>query len=133
MALCSRRSDLVPCVLSVPVIGCTRVASVQSEPGQQNLLIQPPLGRKRGLRQVSVTLLTQYLLTQPHTDSLFGSCGAPCCPSQKMSHAADRERGSRQPAGASSPRTNHLVICVRDCECVVGQGEWIFVEKMSDV
>uniref|UniRef100_A0A673NQR8 Protein unc-80 homolog n=1 Tax=Sinocyclocheilus rhinocerous TaxID=307959 RepID=A0A673NQR8_9TELE len=31
----------------------SRVASVQSEPGQQNLLIQPPLGRKRGLRQVS--------------------------------------------------------------------------------
>ena len=30
-----------------------RVASVQSEPGQQNLLIQQPLGRKRGLRQVS--------------------------------------------------------------------------------
>lgn len=30
---------------------CIRVASVQSEPGQ-NLLIQPPLGRKRGLRQV---------------------------------------------------------------------------------
>ncbi|TWW63953.1 Protein unc-80 -like protein [Takifugu flavidus] len=29
----------------------SRVASVQSEPGQQNLLIQPPLGRKRGLRQ----------------------------------------------------------------------------------
>ncbi|KAJ8256018.1 hypothetical protein COCON_G00198820 [Conger conger] len=30
----------------------SRVASVQSEPGQQNLLMQPPLGRKRGLRQV---------------------------------------------------------------------------------
>ncbi|XP_048124538.1 protein unc-80 homolog isoform X5 [Alosa alosa] len=29
----------------------SRVASVQSEPGQQNMLIQPPLGRKRGLRQ----------------------------------------------------------------------------------
>ncbi|XP_075463304.1 protein unc-80 homolog isoform X20 [Ascaphus truei] len=29
----------------------SRVASVQSEPGQQNLLIQQPLGRKRGLRQ----------------------------------------------------------------------------------
>lgn len=36
----------------VRLIGCARVASVQSEPGQQNLLIQPPLGRKRGLRQV---------------------------------------------------------------------------------
>lgn len=29
-----------------------RVASVQSEPGHHNLLLQPPLGRKRGLRQV---------------------------------------------------------------------------------
>ncbi|XP_063286012.1 protein unc-80 homolog isoform X7 [Pelobates fuscus] len=29
----------------------SRVASVQSEPGHQNLLIQQPLGRKRGLRQ----------------------------------------------------------------------------------
>lgn len=38
----------------VRLIGRTRVASVQSEPGQQNLLIQPPLGRKRGLRQVSM-------------------------------------------------------------------------------
>ncbi|TKS64901.1 Protein unc-80 -like protein [Collichthys lucidus] len=33
----------------------SRVASVQSEPGQQNLLIQPPLGRKRGLRQRTET------------------------------------------------------------------------------
>ncbi|XP_068101298.1 protein unc-80 homolog isoform X22 [Hyperolius riggenbachi] len=32
-------------------ISLSRVASVQSEPGHQNLLIQPPLGRKRGLRQ----------------------------------------------------------------------------------
>lgn len=44
-------------VLFVHLIGCTRVASVQSEPGQQNLLIQPPLGRKRGLRQVNGTFL----------------------------------------------------------------------------
>lgn len=36
----------------VHLIAHNRVASVQSEPGQQNLLIQPPLGRKRGLRQV---------------------------------------------------------------------------------
>ncbi|XP_057679496.1 protein unc-80 homolog isoform X17 [Corythoichthys intestinalis] len=35
-----------------------RVASVQSEPGQQNLLIQPPLGRKRGLRQLRRPLLS---------------------------------------------------------------------------
>ncbi|KAI2663401.1 hypothetical protein H4Q32_011921 [Labeo rohita] len=40
-----------------PVLFC-RVASVQSEPGQQNLLIQPPLGRKRGLRQLRRPLLS---------------------------------------------------------------------------
>lgn len=43
---------LLMCPVSVCVIDSTRVASVQSEPGHQNLLIQPPLGRKRGLRQV---------------------------------------------------------------------------------
>ncbi|XP_031749776.1 protein unc-80 homolog isoform X12 [Xenopus tropicalis] len=32
-------------------MGLSRVASVQSEPGHQNLLVQQPLGRKRGLRQ----------------------------------------------------------------------------------
>lgn len=133
-ALCSRRSHLVPCVLSVPLIGCTRVASVQSEPGQQNLLIQPPLGRKRGLRQVSVTLLTQYLQRQLYTDPLFGSCVAPCCPSPKMNHAADRGRGSRRPAGASSPRTSHLVICVHDCECLLVEVSGsLWGKKMSDV
>ncbi|XP_045074431.1 protein unc-80 homolog [Coregonus clupeaformis] len=36
----------------------SRVASVQSEPGQQNLLNQPPLGRKRGLRQLRRPLLS---------------------------------------------------------------------------
>ncbi|GCB69332.1 hypothetical protein scyTo_0001037 [Scyliorhinus torazame] len=36
-----------------------RVASVQSEPGQQNLLIQQPLGRKRGLRQPRRALLSR--------------------------------------------------------------------------
>ncbi|RXM34171.1 Ribulose-phosphate 3-epimerase [Acipenser ruthenus] len=40
-----------------PVLG-TWVASVQSEPGQQNLLVQPPLGRKRGLRQPRRPLLS---------------------------------------------------------------------------
>ncbi|XP_049335810.1 protein unc-80 homolog isoform X7 [Astyanax mexicanus] len=35
-----------------------RVASVQSEPGHQNLLLQPPLGRKRGLRQLRRPLLS---------------------------------------------------------------------------
>lgn len=46
-----RSSILSPGTLTLLVLG--RVASVQSEPGQQNLLIQQPLGRKRGLRQVS--------------------------------------------------------------------------------
>ncbi|XP_041433161.1 protein unc-80 homolog isoform X16 [Xenopus laevis] len=32
-------------------MGLSRVASVQSEPGHQNLLVQQPLGRKRGIRQ----------------------------------------------------------------------------------
>ncbi|KAJ8003918.1 hypothetical protein DPEC_G00153380 [Dallia pectoralis] len=36
----------------------SRVASVQSEPGQQNLLLQPPLGRNRGLRQLRRPLLS---------------------------------------------------------------------------
>ncbi|TRZ04189.1 hypothetical protein DNTS_011989 [Danionella cerebrum] len=36
----------------------SRVASVQSEPGQQNLLAQAPLGRKRGLRQLRRPLLS---------------------------------------------------------------------------
>ncbi|XP_061686965.1 protein unc-80 homolog isoform X16 [Syngnathoides biaculeatus] len=39
-------------------VNLSRVASVQSEPGQQNLLIQPPLGRKRGLRQLRRPLLS---------------------------------------------------------------------------
>ncbi|XP_006022347.1 protein unc-80 homolog [Alligator sinensis] len=37
----------------------SRVASVQSEPGQQNLLLQQPLGRKRGLRQLRRPLLSR--------------------------------------------------------------------------
>ncbi|XP_028832106.1 protein unc-80 homolog isoform X5 [Denticeps clupeoides] len=44
----------------------SRVASVQSEPGQQNLLIQPPLGRKRGLRQLRRPLLS---IPKVQTDS----------------------------------------------------------------
>ncbi|XP_053540162.1 protein unc-80 homolog [Ictalurus punctatus] len=36
----------------------SRVASVQSEPGHHNLLLQPPLGRKRGLRQLRRPLLS---------------------------------------------------------------------------
>ncbi|XP_063789189.1 protein unc-80 homolog isoform X22 [Pseudophryne corroboree] len=45
-----------------------RVASVQSEPGHQNLLIQPPLGRKRGLRQLRRPLLSrQKTQTEPRS------------------------------------------------------------------
>ncbi|XP_057407641.1 protein unc-80 homolog isoform X7 [Balaenoptera acutorostrata] len=44
----------------------SRVASVQSEPGQQNLLTQQPLGRKRGLRQLRRPLLSrQKTQTEP--------------------------------------------------------------------
>lgn len=44
-----------------------RVASVQSEPGQQNLL-QQPLGRKRGLRQLRRPLLSrQKTQTEPRS------------------------------------------------------------------
>jgi len=44
----------------------SRVPSVQSEPGQQNLLIQQPLGRKRGLRQLRRPLLSrQKTQTEP--------------------------------------------------------------------
>ncbi|MEE6491022.1 hypothetical protein FKM82_016071 [Ascaphus truei] len=46
----------------------SRVASVQSEPGQQNLLIQQPLGRKRGLRQLRRPLLSrQKTQTEPRS------------------------------------------------------------------
>ncbi|XP_072434871.1 protein unc-80 homolog isoform X2 [Chiloscyllium punctatum] len=41
------------------ILPSNRVASVQSEPGQQNLLIQQPLGRKRGLRQPRRALLSR--------------------------------------------------------------------------
>ncbi|KAJ0009452.1 hypothetical protein NQD34_001154 [Periophthalmus magnuspinnatus] len=47
-------SDITVCV----DLYFSQVASVQSEPGQQNLLIQPPLGRKRGLRQLRRPLLS---------------------------------------------------------------------------
>ena len=121
---CSRRSHAFHCVLFVHLIGCNRVASVQSEPGHQNLLIQPPLGRKRGLRQVNITF--PWVDKQAHgwvggfiTGPLFGSYVAPCCPSRKTNLVADLEHGSRRRAAASSPRTNRWVMCVRDCVCLV--------------
>ncbi|XP_049661751.1 protein unc-80 homolog isoform X15 [Accipiter gentilis] len=46
----------------------SRAASVQSEPGQQNLLLQQPLGRKRGLRQLRRPLLScQKTQTEPRS------------------------------------------------------------------
>ncbi|XP_042293347.1 protein unc-80 homolog isoform X10 [Sceloporus undulatus] len=46
----------------------TRVASVQSEPGHHNLLLQQPLGRKRGLRQLRRPLLSrQKTQTEPRS------------------------------------------------------------------
>uniref|UniRef100_A0A8C6VR30 Unc-80 homolog, NALCN channel complex subunit n=1 Tax=Naja naja TaxID=35670 RepID=A0A8C6VR30_NAJNA len=46
----------------------SRVASVQSEPGHHNLLLQQPLGRKRGLRQLRRPLLSrQKTQTEPHS------------------------------------------------------------------
>uniref|UniRef100_A0A8C5MCX8 Unc-80 homolog, NALCN channel complex subunit n=1 Tax=Leptobrachium leishanense TaxID=445787 RepID=A0A8C5MCX8_9ANUR len=46
----------------------SRVASVQSEPGHQNLLVQQPLGRKRGLRQLRRPLLSrQKTQTEPRS------------------------------------------------------------------
>ncbi|XP_041433169.1 protein unc-80 homolog isoform X25 [Xenopus laevis] len=45
-----------------------RVASVQSEPGHQNLLVQQPLGRKRGIRQLRRPLLSrQKTQTEPRS------------------------------------------------------------------
>nr|XP_008112326.1 PREDICTED: protein unc-80 homolog [Anolis carolinensis] len=46
----------------------SRVASVQSEPGHHNLLLQQPLGRKRGLRQLRRPLLSrQKTQTEPRS------------------------------------------------------------------
>uniref|UniRef100_A0A1A8GNG7 Unc-80 homolog n=1 Tax=Nothobranchius korthausae TaxID=1143690 RepID=A0A1A8GNG7_9TELE len=51
-------ASLQPEATRTTMLPSQRVASVQSEPGQQNLLIQPPLGRKRGLRQLRRPLLS---------------------------------------------------------------------------
>uniref|UniRef100_A0A8C6JDT8 Uncharacterized protein n=1 Tax=Melopsittacus undulatus TaxID=13146 RepID=A0A8C6JDT8_MELUD len=52
----------------VGMLPSQRVASVQSEPGQQNLLLQQPLGRKRGLRQLRRPLLSrQKTQTEPRS------------------------------------------------------------------
>ncbi|KAG8432649.1 hypothetical protein GDO86_017045, partial [Hymenochirus boettgeri] len=53
-------------------MGLSRVASVQSEPGHQNLLIQQPLGRKRGLRQLRRPLLSRQK-TQTEARSRHGA------------------------------------------------------------
>uniref|UniRef100_A0A8B9PN18 Unc-80 homolog, NALCN channel complex subunit n=1 Tax=Apteryx owenii TaxID=8824 RepID=A0A8B9PN18_APTOW len=55
-------------VLGLMLSTSNRVASVQSEPGQQNLLLQQPLGRKRGLRQLRRPLLSrQKTQTEPRS------------------------------------------------------------------
>uniref|UniRef100_G1MYI1 Unc-80 homolog, NALCN channel complex subunit n=1 Tax=Meleagris gallopavo TaxID=9103 RepID=G1MYI1_MELGA len=55
-------------VLDLMLSISNRVASVQSEPGQQNLLLQQPLGRKRGLRQLRRPLLSrQKTQTEPRS------------------------------------------------------------------
>ncbi|XP_041891385.1 protein unc-80 homolog isoform X2 [Corvus kubaryi] len=52
----------------VGMLPSQRVGSVQSEPGQQNLLLQQPLGRKRGLRQLRRPLLSrQKTQTEPRS------------------------------------------------------------------
>ncbi|KAJ7413858.1 protein unc-80 isoform X1 [Pitangus sulphuratus] len=51
----------------VGMLPSQRVASVQSEPGQQNLLLQQPLGRKRGLRQIPY----QKITLSKHFDGFF--------------------------------------------------------------
>uniref|UniRef100_A0A8D0H2X6 Unc-80 homolog, NALCN channel complex subunit n=1 Tax=Sphenodon punctatus TaxID=8508 RepID=A0A8D0H2X6_SPHPU len=57
---------MLPIVLMLLTLN--RVASVQSEPGQQNLLLQQPLGRKRGLRQLRRPLLSrQKTQTEPRS------------------------------------------------------------------
>uniref|UniRef100_A0AAQ5Z123 Unc-80 homolog (C. elegans) n=1 Tax=Amphiprion ocellaris TaxID=80972 RepID=A0AAQ5Z123_AMPOC len=87
----------------------SRVASVQSEPGQQNLLIQPPLGRKRGLRQ-----LRRPLLSIPKTEPR-GRSGARLSTTrrsiqpknkpldQKRSVTFTENQGQQASAGASKP------------------------------
>lgn len=59
--------------ICIYLIHCTRVASVQSEPGQQNLLIQPPLGRKRGLRQVRTSTPSFLLHIPKGTENTTGN------------------------------------------------------------
>ncbi|XP_063286017.1 protein unc-80 homolog isoform X12 [Pelobates fuscus] len=72
-AIGRRRFSSHTSCISVPqaeggLLPSQRVASVQSEPGHQNLLIQQPLGRKRGLRQLRRPLLSrQKTQTEPRS------------------------------------------------------------------
>ncbi|KAM6945754.1 LOW QUALITY PROTEIN: protein unc-80 homolog [Aplochiton taeniatus] len=78
----------------------SRVASVQSEPGQ-NLLMQPPLGRKRGLRQ-----LRRPLLSIPKNE-----------PRGRPGARLSTTRRSIQPK--NKPLGNEYVCeCVCECVCV---------------
>eukprot|EP00079_Xenopus_tropicalis_P039180 XP_017952951.1 PREDICTED: protein unc-80 homolog isoform X10 [Xenopus tropicalis] len=72
-AIGRRRFSSHTSTMSVPqaeggMLPSQRVASVQSEPGHQNLLVQQPLGRKRGLRQLRRPLLSrQKTQTEPRS------------------------------------------------------------------
>ncbi|XP_072817461.1 protein unc-80 homolog isoform X9 [Vicugna pacos] len=92
----------------VGMLPSQRVASVQSEPGQQNLLIQQPLGRKRGLRQLRRPLLSrQKTQTEPRNrhGARLSTTGRSIQPKTKPS--ADQKRSvtftEAQPEPAGAP------------------------------
>ncbi|XP_004376433.1 protein unc-80 homolog [Trichechus manatus latirostris] len=86
----------------------SRVASVQSEPGQQNLLIQQPLGRKKGLRQLRRPLLSRQK-TQTESRNCHGTRLSTTCRSiqPKTKPSADQKRSvtfiEAQPEPAAAP------------------------------
>lgn len=58
-----------------------RVASVQSEPGHHNLLLQPPLGRKRGLRQVrghNQSVILMFYSSVHSGEGVYKTCKTLC-------------------------------------------------------
>ncbi|ELK04896.1 Protein unc-80 like protein [Pteropus alecto] len=98
-----------------------RVASVQSEPGQQNLLLQQPLGRKRGLRQLRRPLLSrQKTQTEPRNrhGARLSTTRRSIQPKTKPS--ADQKRSvtfiEAQPESASAP-TDTLSATVQPQGC----------------
>uniref|UniRef100_A0A672M4W4 Unc-80 homolog, NALCN channel complex subunit n=1 Tax=Sinocyclocheilus grahami TaxID=75366 RepID=A0A672M4W4_SINGR len=91
------------CLCVCPLVLFCRVASVQSEPGQQTLLIQPPLGRKRGLRQLRRPLLS----IQRVQDESRGRQGARLSTTrrsiQPKSKPLDRDQGSVRSSLSPTP------------------------------